>query len=269
MRRFTQISLILAALVLCCTPAADLWAKNGRGGGGGKGVKGNASFRGKGGSSNFAAGPAHHGKKKPAFTKEGGITNHKLNGSDQSWNKHFAREQRKLDHRKQVANHLREISDRNGNEHLKQVADDMEQRAQAHYDKQIERIKQKYDLDDTITDTGAVENSADNPLGDESNTLDDSSEVINGTNNSTDEVARKLTGRENALLRQLRNEERKLAKRMEEVERMREMAEQAGDEEMLQSADRLEQWAMDHFDQRMSQITEFQERHDLPDVSEL
>ena len=81
-------------------------------------------------------------------------------------------------------------------------------------------------------------------------------------------MANKLTGRENALSRQLRNEERKLAKRMETVEQMRQLAGQTGDEGMLQAADRLEDWAGNRFDQRMAQITDFQQRHDLPDISQ-
>ena len=269
MRRFTSISLMLAALIVCLTPGDDLWAKGGRGGikGGGAGFKGSASFHGKGGSNK--SGLTDRGKHRSSFTRpvERDAINRNLNDSDQPWSKHHAREQRKLDHRKQVADHLREISDRNGNEHLKQVADDMEQRAQAHYDKQIEKIKQKYALDEAATDADALEHAADNPLASDSDVLGDTSDGLHGTDNSMNEIARKLTGRENALFRQLRNEERKLAKRMEAVERMRAMAEQTGDDGMLESADRLEEWAMNHFDQRMTQITDFQQRHDLPDVS--
>jgi hypothetical protein len=37
---------------------------------------------------------------------------------------------------------------------------------------------------------------------------------------------------------------------------------------MLEAADRLEQQSLDHFHQRMEKITEFRQRHDLPDVEQ-
>ncbi len=273
MHRFTCICLTLAFLTACLMSGAELWAKGGRGGfkgGGGKGLKGNSSFRGNGGGSKAGSGTIDRVKRKPSFNRsmKRDATNRFSNGGDQPWSKHHAREQRKLDHRREVADHLRDVSDRNGNEHLKQVADDMDQRAQAHYDKQMEKINQRYGLDGPAADAGnALDGVADNPLGGDG-ALDDSGEVLDGANDALDEVASKLTGRENALSRQLRNEQRKLAKRMEAVERMRQLAEQTGDDGMLQAADRLEEWAANHFDRRMAQITDFQQRHDLPDVSQ-
>ena len=91
-------------------------------------------------------------------------------------------------------------------------------------------------------------------------------DISEGVENTLEAVARKPTGPQNALFQQIQNEERKLAKRLEAVERMRELAEQASDEDMLQAAERLEQWATSHFDQRMVRITDFQSRHDLSDV---
>ncbi len=273
MHRFTRICLTLAFLTAFLMSGAELWAKGGRGGfkgGGGGGFKGSGSFRGNGGSSKSGSSTIDRGLRKPTFNRsvKRDATTGYSNGSDQPWSKHHAREQGKLDHRQQVAAHLREISDRNGNEHLKQVADDMDLRAQTHYDKQMEKINQQYGLDGTAADAGnALDGVADNPLGGDG-PLDDSGEVLDGANDALDEVASKLTGRENALYRQMRNEERKLAKRMETVERMQQLAEQTGDDGMLQAADRLEEWAANHFDQRMAQITDFQQRHDLPDVNQ-
>ncbi len=277
MHRFTRICLTLAFLTASLISGAELWAQGGRGGfkGGGKGVKGNSSFRGKGGGSKAGSGTFDRVKRKPSFNRsmKRDATTRFSNGGDQPWSKHHAREQRKLDHRREVADHLRDVSDRNGNEHLKQVADDMDLRAQSHYDKQMEKINQQYGLDDTAADAGnALNDVADNRLGGDG-ALDDSGEVLDGANDALgddrlDEVANKLTGRENALSRQLRNEQRKLAKRMETVEQMRQLAGQTGDEGMLQAADRLEEWAGNHFDQRMAQITDFQQRHDLPDISQ-
>ncbi len=79
---------------------------------------------------------------------------------------------------------------------------------------------------------------------------------------------RKLTGRENALYRQLRNEQRKLAKRWETAHRLREAYAHTGDEELMQAADYLEQRALDHFAKRMAAIDSFQQRHGLTDLFE-
>ena len=75
----------------------------------------------------------------------------------------------------------------------------------------------------------------------------------------------KLTGRENALYRQIRNEERKLAKRMQAAERLWDAYDATGDEQLAEAAERLEQQALDHYDHRMEAIRSFQQRHVLPD----
>jgi hypothetical protein len=268
MRRFTHISLMLAALVALMS-GDDLWAKNGHGGsksGGGKSHQGGSSFHGHGGSSKSSAGSTHRGKTKSSFTTKQAAKKHVPSGSDQPWSKHYAREQRKLDHRHRVADHLREVSDRNGNEHLKQVADDMDARAQAHYDKQMEKINRKHGLDDEAEGSDESEHDADHSHGGADESHDDSHEFFNDTNKNFDELGRKLTGTENAAARQLRNETRKLTRRMEAVERMRALGEETGNESMLQEADRLEQQALDHFHQRMEKLGEFRQRHGLPDI---
>ena len=279
MRRFAQVSLVVVGLVACLPPGDDLWAKGGRGGskgGGANSHKGAASFHSHGGSSKSDAGSTHRGAGKHSLATKHDATNaakhdttkHAVKDNDQPWLKHQAREQRKLEHRQQVADHLREVSDRNGNEHLKQVADDMDARAQSHYDKQIEKINRKYGLDDEVEGSDESEHDADHSHGDADESHDDSHEFHDETNENVDEVTRKLTGTENAAARQLRNEMRKLSKRMESVERLRALGEETGNESMLESADRLEQQALDHFHQRMEKITEFRQRHGLPDVEQ-
>jgi hypothetical protein len=278
MRRSAQTVLVLVAVVACLPPGDDLWAKDGRGGSKGGGAKshhGAASFHGHGGSSKSGAGSIHRGAVKHSSTKHNATnsakhnsTKHAPKDSEQPWLKHQAREQRKLEHRQQVADHLREVSDRNGNEHLKQVADDMDARAQAHYDKQMEKINRKYGLDDEAGDVDAPEDAAHDSHDGADESLDDSDEFLNETDEHVDELTRKLTGTENAAARQLRNEMRNLTRRMEAAERLRAMAEQTGNESMLQAAERLEQQALDHFHQRMEKISEFRQRHGLPDLEQ-
>ena len=59
------------------------------------------------------------------------------------------------------------------------------------------------------------------------------------------------------------NEERKLSERTEVAERLRALAEEQGDAELLQAADRLEEQGLNHFEQRMEAIRSFQVRHGL------
>ena len=82
--------------------------------------------------------------------------------------------------------------------------------------------------------------------------------------NPAQEVTDKLTGRENALYRQLRNEERKLAHRMQAAEQLTNLGELKGDERLLQAADRLEEEALGHYTKRLQKIAEFQDRFGLP-----
>jgi hypothetical protein len=76
-------------------------------------------------------------------------------------------------------------------------------------------------------------------------------------------LAKKLTGRENAYYRQVRNEERKLARTMDTVEQLRELGEQNNDPSLLAAADRLEQQGLAQFEKRMAAIRSFRDRHGL------
>lgn len=301
MRRLVRLGLVFAVVAALLVSGAELWAKGGRGGGGFKGGGGGfrgggGGFRGggfHGGGFHGAAGGNHQGGfgggkatggggpvggGKPSFDwtgKQGGNAAN-VAGSNTPWSKHQAREQRVLNHRQQIADHLRQISDRNGNNYLKQVANDMDRRAQAHYDKQMQRIGQQYGAQNLNATGGNLGNAVGGatsgaPTGTSapaapSNTAVSQPSSLDGA--ALDDVARKLTGRENALYRQLQNAERQLSQRMNSINRMRQIAQQTGDTGMLQAADQLENWAMNHFDQRMTQITNFQQRHQLPDVSQ-
>jgi len=266
MRCVTRICLTLAVLAACLVPCVESWAKGGRGGfkgGRGGSSKGASSFRDIGGGNNFRSNTMARGKRNnslPRNLQHDGTADFS-NGRNQPWSKHHAREQRRFDQRRQVADRLRELSDQNGNEQLRQVADDMDLQAQSHYDKQMNRIGQKYGLDGAPGNTdGALNNLTDASA--------DTGDALNSDNNALGEARERLTGRENAMTRQIRNEQRKLAKRMEAVDRMRQLAGQSGDQGMLQEADRLDQWASNHFDQRMAQITNFEQRHGLTEVSQ-
>jgi hypothetical protein len=194
-----------------------------------------------------------------------------------------ANEERKLNHRLNTADRLDEIADRNGNDRLHDTAERMRQKAQQHYDKRMAKINSKDPLDE-LPDDDLPDPGIDPDVGDPDEVPDllDLSEKAQEELSEIDEEpsdpvdylfdladpGRKLTGRENALYRQLRNEHRKLAKRMETADRLREAYYETGDEELLRAADRVEQRALDHFDKRMAAIDSFQQRHGLTELFE-
>jgi hypothetical protein len=179
-------------------------------------------------------------------------------------------EERKLEHRRKIANHLRDLSAQNGNENLTDVADRLDQKAQEHYDKRIARLGERVgsvegaDAALSGDPEGDVLPSAEDALNDASGALND----LAATEDAISDSAQKLTGRENALYRQLRNEERKLDQGMATVERLNQLYEQTGDPQYLDAAERLESMALAHYEERLARITEFQDRFNLPTTLE-
>ena len=296
MSRTVRVILISTTLIICfVVGGGEAFAKGGRGGsrggkrsfagGGSKGV-GNVQRNGRsvrGDSGSFKAsnsvrakpgalqGGPHVESARPAAASFG-----KTNGTDLGMvrsrtvndggalDHHRSRELNKLNHRRRISDQLRSLSGKNGNENLNRVADEMDRRAQDHYDRQMVKFDPSYISDDTMGDqtsqfTDRIDfNRLENTANLDAPIKSDEAGI---------RATPKLTGTENALSRQVRNEERKLSKRLESVNRMRQLAAQSGDHALLQTADRLEEWAMNDFDQRMMKITNFQERHGLPDVS--
>ena len=80
-------------------------------------------------------------RNRPARSKSAGQT-----GTKRAVGRQRRNEQRKLDHRRDQADRLRDISERNGNERLRETADRIETKAQEHFDKRtrkIDRLEQK------------------------------------------------------------------------------------------------------------------------------
>ena len=172
-----------------------------------------------------------------------------------------ANEERKLKHRIDVADKLDRLSEKNGNEHLKDTAERMRERAQDHYDKRLAKIDSKDPNTDPEDPSAPDDPEIPSPR-------DDSQSPLNpppppGGTAPDGSLGSKLTGRENAYYRQVRNEERKFSQRMEMAEQLRALGEQQNDPSLLAAADRLEQHGLDHFQQRMAAIRSFQDRHGL------
>jgi hypothetical protein len=186
--------------------------------------------------------------------------------SDHPWSMQRANEQRKLDHRLGVADKLDQLADANGNEHLHDTAERMRQKAHEQYDKRIAKIDSRSPLDSPDDSEAPPTADPDEPVAAPSPPGELLPPPAEAGAPPTQAAPAKLTGRQNALARQLRNEERKLEQRTELADRLRAMGEEQGDSELLQAADRIEQQALSHFEQRMQAIRSFQERHGLADA---
>jgi hypothetical protein len=220
------------------------------------------------------------------------------------WSMQRANEQRKLDHRLSTADRLDQIAERNGNDRLHEMAERMRDKAHELYEKRLAKIDGKDPLPtppdgggqlpgnspvdapdpgdalpdlDQVPELGDVSDAVvpDDPLdlpdasdlpADFGESLSDRIDQAKDRLSDLLDSADKLTGRENALYRQLRNEERKLAHRLQKAQRLWDASEQSGDERLAEAASRVEQWALDHYEKRLDAIRSFQERHGLPDL---
>jgi hypothetical protein len=265
MRRLLRFGLVVTCFVSACAVSDGLWAQKGRGGGGGWKGGGAGPWSGggfqpggnRGGGRHFR-GPSWSGGNFDGLPGRGGLPSargpfgwdetsplapssqfgggHALDR--QRWN-----EERKLEHRRNVADHLRGVSERNGNENLNDVADRMDQQAQDHYDRRREMLDRRDGFPDY----------ADEVLPGADEALD---QHAHPEQQATD-AARNLTGVANARYRQLQNEERKLNQRMATVERLNQLYEQTSDPRYWDAAQRLESLALEHYEKRLEKIAEF------------
>ncbi len=79
----------------------------------------------------------------------------------------------------------------------------------------------------------------------------------------------KLTGRDNAFSVQRQNEERKLAQRQGTAQKLRDIAGRNGNDNLLQTADRMDQQALAHYEQRLAKIDELTSKGDVAGLQDL
>jgi hypothetical protein len=286
MRPYIRIVMIVLALTFWLFAGTANGFGKGRGGGGGGG-----GGHGGGGRRVATSGHAHGGKPTAQRVHGGALHRHTNSGEfrasqgpnhvehkpsrhidhiardrgtrdlNHPWSMQRANEERKRDHRLGVADKLERLADANGNENLRSTAERMRQKAQEHYDKRLAKIDSKLppvDEADALLDELPETDPSLPELP--SNTA---SPALANPSSAPPAAGQKLTGRENALSRQLLNEERKLTHQTELAERLRAIAEEQGDAALLETADRLEQQALERFEKRMEAIGRFQERHGL------
>ncbi len=166
MRWFIRVSIV--GVVVCgltlVTASMAHAGKGGRGGGRGASVgrSSRASFSQRGPSSFSQRGPSNfsrtdsfggkastHSRGRPDFTRTSPTEGRgDLRGREWARERQRTVAERNLDKRKSQAEHLRNISERNGNERLLDTADRMEQRGQEQYERRIDKINSAYrDLD--------------------------------------------------------------------------------------------------------------------------
>jgi hypothetical protein len=158
-------------------------------------------------------------------------------------------EERKLKHRLAIADRLDQLAAKNGNEHLKETAERMRQKAHAHADNQLAKLDRQFLLEEVEEPT--IARSFDRKL------------FVNALSNASgeDEFESSINNHDNAVRQQLRTEERWLNERLELAERLRELAEQKAAPGLSKAADYLEQGGLNRFEKRAEEIRSFEERH--------
>ena len=165
MRWFLRVSMVgvFVCAVSVVVPEAAQAAKGGRGGGGRGGISSRPSFSQRGPSSfsrttrpsfstqsrGFSSRSSNFSSRRPDFTRTSPTEGRgDLRGREWALERQRTVAERNLEKRRSQAEHLRSISERNGNEQLLDTADRMEQRGQEQYQRRIDKINSAYsDLD--------------------------------------------------------------------------------------------------------------------------
>ena len=147
----------------------------------------------------------------------------------------FSKEQRKLDHRLSVADKLRDNAARNGNQNLLDTADRMERSAYDHYDRRLNRIDGR---------TEDVDPFGPEPNAGRPSDLDPSWGRHDWGGDFDDLSRRELV------------EERKLQHQLDVAQHLRDVAARNGNENLMQTADRMQQMAIDRYQRQLAKFGE-------------
>ncbi len=145
-------------------------------------------------------------------------------------------EERMLKHRLEIADRLDRFAEQNGNEHLRDTAERMRQKAQEQHGNKLIRIDSQLLLEDP--QQPFVADSVDRR-----HFVNELSKVTAG-----DEFP------QNSAHQQLLTEERWLSERLELTERLRDLSAQKSEPGLSKAADYLEQHGLNRFEQRAEEI---------------
>ncbi len=161
-----------------------------------------------------------------------------------SWETQRLNEERKLQHRLGQADHLRQISERNGNPRSGETADRKEQRAFEHHDKRLQRIDQHEPVGPTRSGF-AEQDPSSIRQPDQLRT----SSTVQPPSRSSSEFS-------DGFQRRLFSEQRELRQRLDIADRLRQLGEDTGDQQLLETASRIEDAAFERFDRRTQRLGE-------------
>jgi hypothetical protein len=181
----------------------------------------------------------------------------RLTGREHALDVQRLNEQRKLDHRLQVAEHLRANAQRNGNQSLLDTADRMEQKAYDHYTSRLSRIDGAGDAGgDALPDPPAGDVPP-TPSADLTTSHPSESPAAAPTSPTTEDPAAPAEDSEAAtsFARRLANEERKLQHQLDVAQQLRDIATKDGNQNLIQTAERMEQMAVDRYEQQWEKLT--------------
>jgi hypothetical protein len=184
-------------------------------------------------------------------------TTGRLKGRDHALNVQRANEERKLGHRQQTAEKLRQIAERNGNENLLRTADKMDQQALDHYNKRLSKIDAQTPQEvaervDRVADGGAEASSlaerspltSPPPPADAAGGLQDVGLF--------DPALPEGISPDNA--RRLAHEDWKLQHQLDVAQRLRDNAARNGNENLLRTAERMESMAAERYQAQLEKF---------------
>jgi hypothetical protein len=183
-------------------------------------------------------------------------------------------EQRNLDHRRATADHLRSVGERNGNAQLDETADRMEERADEHYHRRIDRLDQR---------SGEADGSSeptDSPAATDVPPPEATVALPGAERPSVRERLRRFfsLGRrrqqpataaappqpnppsQSVFERRRSIEQAKLDHRTHVAEHLRQVSQRNGNERLSQTADRMETRAQEQYGRRIQRIDELEQR---------
>jgi hypothetical protein len=180
----------------------------------------------------------------------------RLTGRDHSHGVQRFNERRKLEHRLQTADHLRQNAERNGNQNLLDTADRMEARAYQHYESKMSRIDGRSGVDDLPPgDSGLTGRNQQSLLP----SIHDSrveDRLVDPTNvRNVMDVDDALGNDAFSFDRRFVNEERKLQHQLDVAQRLRDIAARNGNENLIGTAERMEQMAITRYDRQLEKLT--------------
>lgn len=176
----------------------------------------------------------------------------KLTGRDNAFSVQRQNEERTLTQRQSTAQKLRDIAGRNGNDNLLQTADRMDQQALAHCEQRLARIDELTSKGDVAGLKDLVEPATD--AADLEQARRDALKLADGTPPSELDPSDVADAEPQSVAQRLLNEERKLQHQLDVARQLRDIAGRNGNQNLLQTAERMETMAADLYQSQLAKL---------------